>query len=49
MRMRDSYDFMFLIEWLQNPRHCSPAIYTEIVRKPTMRARITSLGIREKR
>ena len=49
LKMRDSYDFRWLVEWLQNPKHCSPAIYTEIVRTPAMQARIASLGIREKR
>jgi len=49
LKMRDSYDFTWLIEWLGNPQHCSPPIYAEIVRTPAMQARITSLGIREKR
>jgi len=49
LKMRDSYDFTWLIEWLGNPRHCSRPIYTEIMRTPAMQARITSLGIREKR
>ena len=49
LKMRNSYDFRWLIEWLGNPRHCSPAIYAEIVRTPAMQARITPLGIREKR
>jgi hypothetical protein len=49
LKMRDSFDFTWLIEWLGNPRHCLPQLYTEVVRTPAMQARITSLGIREKR
>lgn len=49
LKMGDSYDFRWLIEWLGNPRHCSPEVYTELVRTPAMRARIGPLGIREKR
>jgi len=44
-RIRDSYDFRWLLDWLRKPRHCDPAIYADLTRTSAMQARLTAAGL----
>jgi len=37
-------DFLWLIRWLKNEKHCEPAVYTEVTRTTSMRKKIEALN-----
>ena len=37
-------DFLWLIRWLKNEKHCEPAVYAEVTRTTSMRKKIEALN-----
>ena len=37
-------DFLWLIRWLKNEKHCEPAVYAEVTRTNSMRKKIEALN-----
>jgi len=37
-------DFLWLLRWLKNAKHCDPAIYEELIRTASMREKIETLN-----
>lgn len=46
LRMRRTDAQRWLLNWLGDPRNCDPAIWDELVRTPSMQAKIGELGLR---
>ena len=37
-------DFLWLLRWLKNTKHCEPAVYEELTRTTSMRTKIEALN-----
>jgi len=42
--LRSVDDFLWLLRWLKNAKHCDPAIYEELTRTASMREKIDTLN-----
>ena len=42
--LRSADDFLWLLRWLKNPKHCDPAIYEELTRTTSMREKVEALN-----
>jgi len=45
LKWNDHYGLKWILRLLAKPRHCDPAIYTELTRTPAIRKRMTQLGL----
>src|SRR5437016_11454810 len=43
--LRNTDDFLWLLRWLKNAKHCEPAIYKECTRTNSMRTKIEALNV----
>jgi len=42
--LRNADDFLWLLRWLKNAKHCEPALYEELTRTTSMREKIEALN-----
>jgi DNA-binding response OmpR family regulator len=42
--LRNADDFLWLLRWLKNAKHCDPIIYEELTRPTSMRKKIEALN-----
>jgi len=42
--LRSAEDFLWLLRWLKNAKHCEPALYEELTRTTSMREKIEALN-----